>query len=341
MGVKILVESMKKFRKPHKCGKRFYNHEHEHFGGVILRSIKMIFQHRALCKKEPQQGESCWIEKSNPIACSIDPLITWMGHASFLVQVGGVNILLDPIFGDVSPLYRRILPVGIPSVQLPSIDFIVISHNHRDHMDSSSLLAVKKKFPDVIVLVPEGDKRWFDRRRFVQTYEHTWWSQRSFPLKNDSSKTITFTFLPAAHWSQRGLFDKNKSLWGSWMIECGRHKIYFAGDTCYSVHFGEIAQEFPIIDIALMPVGPHEPREWLEEWHLGSSDAGQSFLDLGAEHMIPMHWGTFPFGVEHFDIPIKRIQRWWEVNQDKLSGKRLHCAKVGQGIVFDGEVEAP
>ena len=223
---------MKKFRKPHLRGRRFYNHEHEIHGGFLLRSLRMLFQHYGLGEKRPPVGASCWIEQADPVSCSIGPLVTWLRHSSFLVQIGDKNILLDPIFGDFSFLYRRILPVGIPFSKMPKIDFVLISHNHRDHMDSASLCMLRDRFPQVKILAPLGDKAWFDKRRFAEVYESKWWEQREFSLKYDNSKKITFTFLPAAHWSQRGLFDKNRSLWGSWMIECAGKTIYFAGDTC-------------------------------------------------------------------------------------------------------------
>ncbi len=328
---------MKRLRKPHIRGGRFYNHKDENRCAFFLHSLQMLFRYYALLKKKPSKGEACWVDITDTLRCSINPVITWIGHASFLVQLGGVNILLDPIFGDVSFFYRRILPVGFSINQIPKIDFVLISHNHRDHMDAPSLLAIKKQNESVTVLVPKGDKAWFDRRRFAQVHEHTWWEQRSFKIHDQDSREIIFTFLPAAHWSQRGLFDQNRSLWGSWMIEWGDNQIYFGGDSCYSTHFTEISREFSDINMALLPVGPCEPRGWLKETHLGAEEAGQAFLDLGAQHMIPMHWGMFPFGVEHFDNPIKLMQLWWQKNQKNLKDRQLHCVKVGQPVLFDKE----
>ncbi|MCK5632407.1 MBL fold metallo-hydrolase [bacterium] len=326
---------MKKLRKPHIHNRKFYNHEKDtSHSGFFVRTFKMLLQYYALLKKQPQKNQSCWVEPICPCLCSSEPLVTWLGHASFLVQVGGINILLDPIFGDVSFLYKRILPTAFSVNRMPKIDFIVISHNHRDHMDASSLLAIKKQNPDVIILVPQGDKAWFDNHYFSKVFEHNWWEQRSFAAVAEKQQEITFSFLPAAHWSRRGFFDKNKSLWGSWMIECAGNKIYFAGDTSYSTHFKEIAQEFNSIDIALLPVGPSEPRELLESWHIGEHEAGKAFLELGARHFIPMHWGTFPFGVEHFDAPIISLKIWWKKNKARLKGMALHCAKIGKVVSF-------
>ncbi len=326
---------MKKRRKPHINNKRFYNHEHDFSHGFLLRSFGMLFRYYLLGEGKTPEGSSCWIEPTVPSSCSVEPVITWIGHSSFLIQIAGVNILLDPIFGGLFFLYRRILPVGLSLDQMPKIDFVVLSHNHRDHMDASSLMGIKKRNKDVTLLVPQGDKAWFDKRKFPTTHEHTWWEQHAHSLQDDPSKKITFTFLPAAHWSRRGLFDRNKSLWGSWMIEFGSHRIYFAGDTCYSPHFNEIAQDYSDITTALMPIGPGEPRTGLKDWHIDAEQAGRGFLDLGAKNLIPMHWGAFPFGTERFEAPINLMQQWWLNNKTQLDGKHLHCMKVGQAISFN------
>ena len=319
---------MKKFRRPSRCGRCFYNCENEKTHGFFYRSAKMLLQSLSLFRSNPQTGQANWIGKYCPLSCSIHPIITWIGHASFLVQVGGVNILLDPIFGDVALLYKRILPPGVKLEQMPKIDYVLISHNHIDHMDASTLCAIKDKNPDVMILVPQGDKAWFDKRNFKNCCEHMWWDQRSFDLPGEEPAKIKFSFLPAAHWSQRGIFDKNKSLWGSWMIECSGSHIYFGGDSYYDSHYLEIAQAFPIIDVALLPVGPCEPHALLKDWHLDAAEAGRAFLELGAKHMVPMHWGVYAFGVEHFDSPIKLIQQWWDKHVDQLSEKKIHCVKT-------------
>jgi len=325
---------MKNFRKPYKNGDRFYNRMGEKHSGFFVKSIIMLFNSWWQGKRLGPSNGSLWVDISDPLSCSIDPVVTWVGHASFLIQIGGVNILTDPIFGGSSFLYPRFLEPGVTAEKMPNIDFVLISHNHRDHMDARSLMFLRKN-RDTQFLVPKGDKTWFDRRNFVKVKDNNWWDRRSFRLKGDMSQEIHFTFLPAEHWSQRGLFDKNKSLWGSWMIEFGDNKIYFAGDTSYSSHFAEIKKEFDSINLALLPIGPCEPREWVKHTHINSAEAGQSFLDLQANHFVPMHWGTFPLGADIFDTPVALLQKWWSENSDKLKDKTLHIPKVGQRIMFD------
>lgn len=273
-----------------------------------------------------------WVEKSQVNSTSIEPAITWIGHASFLIQIGGVNILTDPIFGNSTVFFPRILPPGIEMNNLPKIDFVIISHNHPDHMDSTSLIALKKLNEKIKILVPKGDKKWFLKRGFKNVHENLWWKTLTFDAFKEQVK---FTFLPAYHWSQRGIFDQNRSLWGSWMIQYGQNSIYFAGDTGYSHHFKEIAKDFNKIDIALMPVGPCEPRHKMCHSHLSSEEAGDAFLDLKATHFIPMHWGTFHFGTDTFDLPIIRLKNWWNKHSIKLNGQVLNLLKFGQKHVFN------
>ncbi len=269
-----------------------------------------------------------------PVAQRSDVLrISWIGHSTFLIQTQGKNIITDPVFSSVSPIFPRLLEPGIAIDALPPIDYVVISHNHRDHMDAWSLSQIKKKNKHVCVLVPSGDKQWFDRRGYANARECVWWD-------GFCRDGVQFTFLPALHWSQRGLFDKNRSLWGSWMISAAGMKIYFAGDTAYGDHFAQIARDFFPIDIALLPIGPCEPRDWMRRSHISCMRSVQAFQALQAQHFIPMHWGTFPLGNDQFDEPIIRLQHAWSVSQDGLQGRRLHIVKAGQPIVFDGHALA-
>lgn len=253
--------------------------------------------------------------------------ITWIGHATFLIQVAGKNILTDPVFGNVTPFFPRSLEPGIQLALLPSIDYVLISHNHWDHMDAASLTTLRARNPGITVLVPEGDKKWFVKRRFAQVEEYSWWNSHTADL-------ITFSFVPSVHWSARGLFDKNRSLWGSWMISVKDHHVYFAGDTAYGDHFKQIASEFPSIDAALLPIGPCEPFNWMKHSHTSGQLAIKAFHDLNARYFIPMHWGTFPFGTDNFDEPINRLQHAWNMDKKKTPEKKLRILKAGSSSII-------
>ena len=312
---------MKRFYPLRKNG-RFYHEGDERprwFFSTVLNFFKALYRdYKSPLGNEPAQ----WVVAPSYPQKSQQPIFTWLGHSTFLIQVGGKNILTDPIFGSVSGVISRILPHQIATKDMPTIDYIILSHNHPDHMDPSSLLDIKRHNPTVKVLTPIGDKAWFDARGFVDACEYMWWDE----FEQDGLK---FTFLPAKHWSQRTLFDKNKSLWGSWMIEHDGFKVYFAGDTAWSKHFKVIGHIFKSIDVAIMPIGPNEP-EHEREHHVTSEEAGNGFLHLNARWFVPMHWGTFRLGMDKFKEPVYRIRAWWEVNKLQCAGKVLKVAKVGE-----------
>lgn len=259
-------------------------------------------------------------------ARSDKPVITWLGHSTFLIQVAGKNIVTDPIFGSLSSVFRRLVPPVVKIANLPVIDYVVISHNHFDHMDSASLLAIKDNFPQVKVLVPMGDKDWFDRHLFKNVSEHMWWDE----IIDDKINSLKFTFLPANHWTQRTLFDKNKSLWGSWMIQDGDFSIYFGGDTSWGSHFAQIGTEFKNIDVALLPIAPGEPRSWMKDTHIDAAEAVKAFVALRAKMLIPMHWGTFHLGFDTYYQPIELLKQSWNAMGTAVRLKKLNIVRFGQ-----------
>ncbi len=297
---------------------------HEWFLPVVktlIHSIKVCFFNQAL-KEDVKKFITIPVFRQR----SQEPIITWLGHSTFLIQVAGKNILTDPIFGSLSFVFRRLVPSVVEIQDLPPIDYVLISHNHFDHMDKQALCGLKDRFPLMKVLVPSGDKEWFDRHLFEHVSEHMWWDE----IVDDS--TLKFTFLPANHWSQRTLFDKNRSLWGSWMVQAGDFKVYFAGDTSWGTHFAQIGCEFKDIDVALLPVAPGEPRSWMKSSHINAQEAVRAFIHLKARTFIPMHWGTFHLGFDEFYAPITLLKQSWRDLQDELKHKNLNIMNFGQTL---------
>jgi L-ascorbate metabolism protein UlaG (beta-lactamase superfamily) len=325
---------------------RFYNHADDHPESLFFDTIPMFISSLRHRKKRLPANKAEWISQDLPIGSSHEPVITWIGHATFLIQVGGVNIITDPVFGNASPFFPRILPAGIGLAQLPPIDVVILSHNHRDHCDLRSLLPLQKLHPNMTILVAQGDKNWLEKKGFNRVIEHNWWDAYTYSAQGKSE--ITFTFLPANHWSAHGIFDRNKSLWGSWMIEvkdaASAHgeegskslsrTIYFAGDTAYGDHFKNIAIEFPTIHTALMPIAPGEPNPWMRKTHMDADQAVQAFIDLQAHHFMPMHWGTFQFGLDTFSGPIERLTHAWHAHQLHEKEKKLTIAQVGKRLIL-------
>lgn len=285
--------------------------------GTLPSFMRAFFSR--LMRKKPSPAK--WLSPQTIPFRSKELSITWIGHATFLIQVADMNILTDPVFGEVSMFFPRVIEPGIHIEALPSIDYVLISHNHWDHMDAASLYALRQRHPHVQMLVPMGDKAWFEKRGF-SAEEYDWW-------QSSTVRQSTFTFLPAVHWSGRGVFDKNRSLWGSWMIQARGKTVYFAGDTAYGDHFRHIADEHGPCDIALLPIGPCEPKKWMARNHMNPERSVQAFHDLKASHFLPMHWGTFPFGNDQFDEPIREIERI----QSTVQGT-LHILKAGKPIIF-------
>lgn len=320
----------KKLFQPYRHNGRFFNHPDEKHHSSYLPSLMVFLEWFWTIGKRGSVDTTFWYEPIAPLEKSDDLTMTWIGHSTFLIQVNGVNILTDPVFGHL-PFFRRQIKPGIPIQKIPNIDYVLISHNHRDHMDSAAL-SYFKDHPECTFLVPLGDKEWFTRRGFKKVKEYTWWER-------DLLKGVEFTFLPSLHWSQRGFRDFNASLWGSWMISSKDQTVYFGGDTAYGGHFSAIAKEFPTITHALMPIGPCEPRKWMSASHMSAEEAGQAFLDLNAHKFIPMHWGTFSFGTDHHEAPYERILSWWH-KQKVAEDKELVVLKAGQRYTKESVPEA-
>ncbi len=319
------------YRKPHQQRGRYFNVSGEsllaRFRELVKTTVKLLGHN----VKNPEKhnkiaANKAWHNVLEIQERSSDLRITWLGHASFLIQLNNQNILSDPVFHEISRLTPRYVdPIINICEQLPSIDVVILSHNHPDHMNEPSLRALKDKVKHW--LVPMGDKQWFVKRGFSGVREMLWWETVTLG-------GVTYTFLPAHHWSGRFCFDTNKSLWGSWMVQAYEHNVYFAGDTAYSKHFEIIASHFTKIDYVLMPIGPNEPHS-MREAHVSTEEAVQGFVDLNATHFIPMHWGTFKFGADTFVSPLERLHKAWDDRQQHLSGKKLSVLKHGQHVSCD------
>lgn len=246
-------------------------------------------------------------------------VVTWVGHASFLVQAGGLRILTDPVWSSRLPgRLGRLQPPGIPWDALGRIDAVVLSHNHYDHMDKRTLVRLGRS---THMFVPLGTQKWFTENGFRNVHALGWWRT----LKVAGTR---FQFVPAHHWSRRHLTDKNDSLWGGWVITPpGRNGIYFAGDTAYGPAFEAIARVHHDLEVAMLPIGAYTPR-WHEHGvHMNPEEAVQAFRDLGARTMVPMHWGTFPLAPEPVKEPHDRLLRAWE--DSGLDWARLADLPVG------------
>ncbi|KIE28812.1 membrane protein [Streptomyces sp. MUSC 125] len=251
--------------------------------------------------------------------------VTWAGHASWIVRIGGLTVLTDPVWSRrIIGTPARITPVGVAWDSLPHIDAVVISHNHYDHLDAPTLRRLPRTTP---VLVPAGLGPWFGRRRFTCVTELDWWEGAELC-------GVRFDFVPAHHWSKRTLADTCRSLWGGWVLTAsGGQRLYFAGDTGYGHWFSRIGRRYPGIDLALMPIGAYDPRWWLSDVHCDPEEAVRATIDLGARRMAPMHWGTFILSAEPVLEPLTRVRTAWD--QAGLDRGDLWDLPVGASRVLD------
>lgn len=226
--------------------------------------------------------------------------LTWIGHASFLIQAGGLNILTDPVFSHrVSPVQwagpARIAPLGLHMHELPRIDAVLISHNHYDHLDADTVKALAKRDNPQFV-VPLGLRDWFAKRGIESVRELDWW-------QSAQCAEMTVHAVPAQHFSGRGATDGNRSLWCGFVFEIGGLRFYFAGDTGYGADFKQIGEHFASIDISMIPIGAYEPRPFMRAVHVDPVEAVQIHLDVRSKQSFAMHWGTFRLTLEALDAP--------------------------------------
>lgn len=271
-----------------------------------------------------------------PRAAADELRVTWIGQASFLVQVGGLNLLTDPVFSErASPVSwagpRRIAAPGLTLDRLPPIDGVLISHDHYDHLDDPSVRALHARYGERLRwFAPLGFSPWFARRGITSVTELDWWGEAELEATigqaADDQATVgettvgevapavgqaTVTALPAQHWTRRGPRDDER-LWCSWSVRSPAAHVYFAGDSGYCPGFAEIGREVGPFDLSLLPIGAYEPRWFMKPAHMNPEEAVQSYLDLGGRGaFVGMHWGTFILTDEPVLEPPERVRAAW------------------------------
>lgn len=256
---------------------------------------------RALISANPYKGKAYG---PVPVAPQLElpqqasPAVTWVGHATFAIQDSGDLVLTDPHFGKRALIVRRATPPGIPIDAVQHARFAVVSHNHYDHLDEFTVRALPE---EMLWVVPAGLAEWFRDLGRENVVELGW---------GQSTATGGWVIhcVPVQHWSRRIGQPRNTTQWCGWVMESPQARYFFAGDTGYFHGFRDIGQKFPNIDVAMLPIGAWQPREFLRYQHMGPEDALRAFTDLGAKMMIPMHWGAFPLSQEPLAEPMVTLQ---------------------------------
>lgn len=252
---------------------------------------------------------------------SKEDCIVWLGHASFFIRLAGISFLIDPVLFNVSLLKRQsALPVAAD--EFCNIDYILISHDHRDHCDERSLKLLAKNNPDATYLTGLNVDTVIKAFTHSKNIQAAGWYQQ---YKTDTA--VKVTYIPSRHWGRRFLTDTNLRLWGGYVIEGAGKTIYFSGDSGYGGHFEAIGKAFPNIDYCLIGVGAYKPEFFMGQSHVSPTDAVKAFHDTHAKTMIPMHYGTFDLADEPLGDPLRVLKKLEE--QGAINGE-LKALKVGE-----------
>lgn len=278
---------------------------------ISIRAVlKFLFQknpQRQVKKKDTwriavQKNES-WLN---------DPAdkIVWLGHASFFIQLSGIRLLIDPMFGKL-PIVKRYSELPVPPGKFLNIDYILISHAHYDHCDKQSIKLLSVNNPDAKILTGLNLYQLISKWVKNPIISAGWYQQYYLEDK------LTITFLPSRHWANRNPFDGNTTLWGSFMIQSAGRCIYFGGDSGHGSHFKTIGELFPKIDIALIGAGAYAPAWFMGQHHQDPYDAVNACNALNAQTMIPFHYGTFDSADEPMGEPeiiLKELNEKGDIN---------------------------
>lgn len=232
-------------------------------------------------------------------------VVTFIGHSTFLIQTASGNILTDPMYSQrAGPLNvlgpKRVRQPAVRFDDLPPVSTVLLSHNHYDHCDLRTLGMLADRF-DPTVVTPMGNGALVRSAGIRRVEELDWWQEaRTSPLP--------MTLTPAQHFSARSPFDRNRALWGGFLVMAGGPRLFFAGDTAYAPFFRDVRERLGPIDLALLPIGAYEPRWFMQSVHMNPAEAVQAHLDLDASLSVGMHFGTFQLTTEGIDEPQRALE---------------------------------
>ena len=273
----------------HFDGEHFHNLALDPKGQRSAKDFLIWFFNRNLEPWESLTNKTSPLSNKRPTALNV----TWINHATVLIQLDGTNILTDPIWSErASPLHwvgpKRQAPPPININELPPIDAVVISHNHYDHMDLASLQQLDSLYQPVFI-TPLVNKHYLESAGITNIVELDWWQAHHIG-------PVRITATPAQHWSKRTLFDANRALWSGFYVQGHQQSVFFAGDTAYQAHFKLVKERLGPPSIALLPIGAYKPQWFMQRAHTSPEEAVLAHIDLQAQTSVPIHYGTFRLG---------------------------------------------
>jgi N-acyl-phosphatidylethanolamine-hydrolysing phospholipase D len=270
---------------------------------------------------------------ARPAAVPGEARITWIGHATHLVQLPGLNLLTDPVWSERASPWpwmgpKRFVPASPALESLPQLDAVLLSHDHYDHLDRPTVLRLCEQFGDALAWhAPLGYREWFASLGVLNVVEHDWWEERDLP------KGYRLVATPARHWTRRTPRSTNKRLWCSFAVlpPDGGPRVYWGGDSAYARHFREIGARLGPFDASILPIGAYDPRWFMSASHMNPEEAVTAWNDLGGSGaFLPSHWGTFRLTFEDPLEPPVRLRAAWEARG--LHRELLHVPRHGETI---------
>lgn len=331
-GEKVQAADPKQLRAPHYRDGRFFNPwmPMEEIGG-----FSRFLRWKLSSKQDYTERERAFLpavlsgagERIRSLPKDRD-FILWIGHASFLIRLNGEIWLTDPMFSERALLPKRRTPPALTAEEICRLGAkrinVVISHNHYDHLDKKSILALPA---DTRVFVPRGLKDFMTGLGKTSVVEMDWWEEI------DCGNGIRLACLPMQHWSRRIHQGKNRTLWASFLIITPESSVYFAGDSGYFIGYREIGRQFPGIDYVLMPTTAYHPRWFMHYAHMNIEEAIDAFNDLKARYFIPTQWGAFDLGDEPAGFPGLDLTR--AIRKKDLDPDRFLILDIGQIVPIE------
>ena len=312
----------------HFDGKRFFDPNSPNQAGCAFSAI-LRWKLTSRPKPWPKKLEAQLIDIPPARVEGGELRISFVGHATMLIQTAGLNILTDPLWSErASPFSwmgpKRVISPGIDFKNLPKIDLVLISHNHYDHLDISTIRRLWKEHKPKIIAPLGNDAviRSYDKQIQVKCYD--WEDQISI------TDGVTLSLEPMQHWSARGIFDKNKALWAAYVLDTPGGKIYFAGDTGYGEgeYFRQIQKKHGRFRLAILPIGAYEPRWFMQKVHISPEEAVRAYQDLNASFAVAHHFGTFQLADDGYDDPIIDLKK--ALADQDITADRFLMMKVGE-----------
>ncbi|MGQ0535178.1 MAG: MBL fold metallo-hydrolase [Methanobacteriota archaeon] len=253
------------------------------------------------------------------------PNVAWLGHSTFLVKLGADLFLTDPMLGRAAGPFGigvpRLVPPPVSPEALPRLSGLLVSHDHYDHLDGPTVRGLPRDTP---VFCPLEVGRWFRSRGFKDVRELDWGERAELP-------GAEVAFVPAQHFSGRTPWNRDRTLWGGYLVESHGTTLYYAGDSGSASFFKDVGREAEV-DVAILPIGAYEPRWFMSAVHMSPEEAGRAFEEVGARSMVPCHWGTFRLAEEPMEEPPQRLGAWWRSRG--LDPERLRIPAVGETLPF-------